>query len=386
MEDYLHFTETFSNYILMPDGNGRDMLHVPELRQMWTHLQVFVKHHFRAQAGHLCGTPEGLAAQLQEQEQAQHALRQFSVMAEQLFEGHPLCTFNLHTLNCRLAVQQKVRGHTSFYGEWWVESLVQELKSTVRGRSTRTPEPAAVNDMAMRQALQAAKAAHPNLRTVDEWVSSWDTGAMRGKNLDPGVSGLGLLGSGRALLVRTELPEARKALSVHVRDFQPVGWSQHHVEDASFLLYQYAYKGATAEDPSLIIQSKAYLRARSRVSCYALVRIEEGDELVTYVAHVLYFLLCTPQPTSSLSTPIPPQLRLAIADLYRVHASSTGDSPTPGVQPVLYKVTNLGSPLRQHRAYPLDLEYIQRKVVYMGEVGNKVGHFGTYEVVSNTVE
>ena len=47
MEDYLHWTEAFSLYILRPEG-AQEILHSEVIRTMWRQLRAFIVHHFRA--------------------------------------------------------------------------------------------------------------------------------------------------------------------------------------------------------------------------------------------------------------------------------------------------------------------------------------------------
>lgn len=57
MEDWLHFTETFSVGILQPDADGRELLPQPYL-QMWSLLRTAVVHYFRASRAEATATRE----------------------------------------------------------------------------------------------------------------------------------------------------------------------------------------------------------------------------------------------------------------------------------------------------------------------------------------
>ena len=368
MEDYLHWTEAFSLYILRPEG-AQEILHSEVIRTMWRQLRAFIVHHFRA-------LPESLtpAQVLQQRELAAASLMEFSTLAEQHFEGHPLCTYNLHLLNCRLALQQECRGHTSHCGEWWVERLVQHVKSTVRGRHTQTPEIVAVNDLILLQALHLNKSLHQGLKTFDEWVPAWGGGEMQGQNLDPGDGFVGMLGSGKDVKgVKT--PEvATNVLLVqkYIREFQPAGWEEEDIGQKQMYIYQHAYKGASADHQSMVLQSQIYKRARTRVSTFALVEYEEGDppELVTYVAQAQYFLRC-------LQAEGDPEkdIRLAVCNLYKTQLLEG-----------LYVVANFGCPRQKWTGYPVAIEHLTRKLLYYGVPGSRDALFSVYDTVSGVLE
>lgn len=402
MEDYLHFAETFSTYLLRPEGTSH-VLHDARLRQMWLDLQTFVRHHFRSLPQTLDNEEVGQARNA-----ASEALLRYSCAAQEHFEGTPLCTYNLHVLNCRLPTQQVTRGHTSFYGEWWVEYLVQLVKSTVRGRATTSPELVAVNDLQLAQKLHLTHSCHSNLKTVDELIPEWDSGNMQGYNLDMGHAGLGLLGSGRSPRRRDEMGDVIRALQQYLNHFPSPEWDGIPMDKVRFTLYQHAYKGATQEDPSMVLQSESYRRARSRMSCYVSVVYEEAQGLVTYVAHVKYFMVCQPPAAETAGQgevsgdgsedehrdPVPStstdpaganpasssrynnhsELRIAVSDLYRA-VEEDG----------LYKVTRFGNPEARYTGYPVELGLFRRKLMHMGKVGAPLAYFSRYEAVSNSV-
>jgi hypothetical protein len=55
------------------------------------------------------------------------------------------------------------RGHTSYLSEYWVESMVQLMKSTIRGRATTRPELMAVNTLVLLHTLAVMKEQYPSL-------------------------------------------------------------------------------------------------------------------------------------------------------------------------------------------------------------------------------
>ena len=91
-----------------------NILHDQRLVEMWSLLRKYTLHVFRPLPDL---DPDAALAAFEE---ASACLWDFSVLAELHFEGTPLCTYNLHLLNCRMLAQQSQRGQTSSYGEWWV--------------------------------------------------------------------------------------------------------------------------------------------------------------------------------------------------------------------------------------------------------------------------
>ncbi len=88
MEDWLHFVETFSKYVL------RGVLS-PQLATMWGHLVAAVDHYFRPTQW---ASPEAF----QEASRAAHdRLRAFANMAEELEFPYTSFTPNLHMLICQ---------------------------------------------------------------------------------------------------------------------------------------------------------------------------------------------------------------------------------------------------------------------------------------------
>ncbi|BDA51631.1 hypothetical protein COCOBI_19-1870 [Coccomyxa sp. Obi] len=99
MEEWIHFVESWSPYILadLPKCGG-PILPDPRLRQMWTLLREATLHYVSATPGN--GT-------LEEQQAAHDKLQQYAKLVEQHF-GIRTCTYNLHLLVCRAADQGRV--------------------------------------------------------------------------------------------------------------------------------------------------------------------------------------------------------------------------------------------------------------------------------------
>ena len=161
---------------------------------MWKNLREGVIHHFRL----LDVTEDTEDAGRQLMLDAHNKLRRYSELAERHI-GPSICTYNLHMANCRLLRQQASRGHTVYYGEWWMEQLVQSMKSTVKYRTSKNPEPVIVNAVLLLKAMAIAQTRY-NLKTLEDHIP--DSQEMKGFNLDQNHEKLLLLGNGRR--VRSE--------------------------------------------------------------------------------------------------------------------------------------------------------------------------------------
>lgn len=94
MENWLHWTETFSVVILQPYKQGGvfcEVFHDARVSSMWQSLRAIVFHFMRPMAEH---AQETAVAQVQEH------LRLYSRLVQEVF-GPSACNYNLHMINCR---------------------------------------------------------------------------------------------------------------------------------------------------------------------------------------------------------------------------------------------------------------------------------------------
>ena len=117
MEEWLHFTETWSNVILQPykDSKGKTVhiLHDDELRAAWKALRHVVSHLMRADDEHVSAQACTAVAE---------ALATYSKHVESVF-GLRACTYNLHMIVCRYAMLCK---HHKPYCNQWSLGLAQK--------------------------------------------------------------------------------------------------------------------------------------------------------------------------------------------------------------------------------------------------------------------
>ena len=345
---------------------------------MWSLLRKYTLHVFRPLPDL---DPDAALAAFEE---ASACLWDFSVLAELHFEGTPLCTYNLHLLNCRMLAQQSQRGQTSSYGEWWVEQLVQLMKSTLRYRNTTTPELVAVNDLLLRHALARVKVQHPHLKDFDELVPEWGSGAMHGKNLDVRWRGVQLLGSGRRVKEGSR-SEAVSALERHLKDFPLENLRFDELDLETLLLYEHCYKEAKGADDEMVILSDSYLRSRSRISKYALVDYEERNGLVWYVCAMKYYIKALKKKRHTgvvenrerreeeeAVAQAEDAIRIGVADLYRAEI----------VQQEFGHLVKIRKAHPTQTGYGVGIEHLRAKLVYMAKPSAPDAFFATFSMNS----
>eukprot|EP00879_Flechtneria_rotunda_P003052 GHRR01003272.1.p2 GENE.GHRR01003272.1~~GHRR01003272.1.p2 ORF type:complete len:158 (+),score=16.85 GHRR01003272.1:1819-2292(+) len=149
MEDWLHWTQTWSVYILIPH-NGQSCWIL-----RWS------------TSGNTCGLASCTSARVEPlpdcAQTADDAGDKQKIYAEAVNEhfGSHICKFNLHVLICRLLYQEGARGKAAYGNEYWVENLIQWVKSVVKGRTTKYPELVLVYDTLTDEALVSWCRQHP---------------------------------------------------------------------------------------------------------------------------------------------------------------------------------------------------------------------------------
>lgn len=142
MEEWLHWTDCFSLYVLHSHGGDPNKVVMPvvtrkddagldrefDLGRMWEMLRTAMLHYLRYDQFSEAAC-----------DSAAVTFKQFCCDSELVF-GMKFATYNMHLLACRLREQERARGHVAFATEFWVERGVQQVKSGVKFRTTRCPE------------------------------------------------------------------------------------------------------------------------------------------------------------------------------------------------------------------------------------------------------
>lgn len=325
MEDWLHWTEVWSVFVLRPytvDGVEKPILH-PEAAKMWEHLRRGLLYFCRSYP------VEGVAQSVDE---AAAALREYAVLVEKRF-GPRMCKYNLHLLVCRLARQEKARGRVAHSTEYWIENLIQWAKSTLRYRTTKYPELVLASDMLVDDAIVRNTSLHADVRAkLGEWQHIDGQGTTPRCPDDGGFDGSQLLGPGvvlgRADRARSGVDEI---VQQFVADFKPEGWAEGMVGQADMWQYKYAHAGGTE-----LLHSTSYMRPRSRVSYNVLCQFWEGrvieglddgvveDCPTDYIGQIKYFVKVVPPAVMDTEGVVQAEvLRLAVMDLHLVQLVST---------------------------------------------------------------
>lgn len=183
------------SYVDYNNDGGEEVFPKPELREAWNALRSGLLHYFRFQSGNFASA----------RKEAQRNLFKYAQLVEQHMD-YRLLTYNLHMLNCRLYDQETARGHVFSTMEFWVERMVQYMKSNVKFRTTAKPELLFVSDLLIDDRLAELRS---TLVSIDGMFSSdgargrnalQHDGNVRMDRADP-VSKSQLLGYGRKCTV-----------------------------------------------------------------------------------------------------------------------------------------------------------------------------------------
>jgi hypothetical protein len=288
MENWAHWTETWSVYVLRP-YKGVNIL--PDaLSKMWDFLRRGLLYFMRVcPQVDVPTTAEG----------AKRLLKRYGAEAERLF-GPTACSYNLHMLVCRLADQEDARGKVAFGTEYWIELCVQQAKTIIDGRSTQFPEITLVKDLLVCRALSRMYSTG-GILSYDESVGT-AAQPMMASNVDEGdAEGCQLLGSGRSMTAEESnlaSSAVRDLWSNFSNELEPLGWTSFLLSQAEVLVYCHADSGGPTSE---IIHSQAYERPKVKESFY--VRVSYIEELgrsrpareVNYVAKVRFFIKIIPE-------------------------------------------------------------------------------------------
>ena len=121
MEEWLHFTTVFSDFIFMPHETTGTVILEGDNAVAWCCLQEACRHYLAWDPCQLSSVEEWRRSN----QSAHKALIEYAQLAEQRFPS--LCKFNLHMVICRLQEQAMAWGHTAKDLEFWVEREVGSL-------------------------------------------------------------------------------------------------------------------------------------------------------------------------------------------------------------------------------------------------------------------
>ena len=336
MEDYLHFLE-YSRYIFH-DEAGRSLFPCPDVKAAWESLRAGILHYFRYEEGGFSDDARSAAF---------YNLYDFAQRWERLV-GLRGCTYNLHLLLCRLHDQESARGHVSHETDFWVERMIQYMKSDVKFRTTGCAELLFLNGLLLDDAVATMRAA-PH-------IGDWDGGLLDGGSRAPWCDAREAAGAAAA---RDEGGRYEGVIFMALGHGTPLSQQngQHAISlwsgggsgylgdcgnavigpDWAALLGSDGLDGAVSvtsfsracKEGGDELQSEQHSRARTRESFWAVCMFLEADGVggereVPYVARILRFLKFESLQLEAL--------RAAEVALYRC------SKPAPG----LYQVDRYG--------------------------------------------
>eukprot|EP00798_Chlamydomonas_sp_ICE-L_P026657 gene26656-4026_t len=262
----------------------------------------------------------------------------------------------------KLSAQESAHGHPVQTLEFWVERMIQQMKSSTKFLTTGCPEFLYVKGMLIDNRLAELRSQHINLKSFDDYIPNYQHRPFSGDGFDSGNGYDQLLGKGVAYSgVKKEW-----AVAVLSRLIQE---DEMH-EDPEVLPWYEAFRLELVEWPELTIREHVYAhakgdtiftslghkRSRTRESLHCLVWYTIGNVRSLFAGKIKCFLIIVGLTTRS-GVPLPP-LRVAVADFY----------PAKEVIPsYMYEVECM------YRDPPADVQERDYPVL-LGTMGTKVVH------------
>lgn len=235
MEDWLHWTETYSLYI------ARDIL-PPTMEAAWQALRKSVVHYARLDETTLSAS---------EREAARDNLRAYAVFVDKYLPADE-CTLNLHTVVCHTYEQESQTGSIFEMSEYWIERLIGTLKKCVKYRMTTQPEKVIVGYYLLKRRLL-------QLSRFIKSVEYKEQTSHTIKDEESTEGGSFCLQSGQIMEVLGEVGEVER--NATEASLERMSIDVFEIDNQSVVIkFKSAYLGGE------IVQSKAYLLARERVS------------------------------------------------------------------------------------------------------------------------
>jgi hypothetical protein len=240
MEDWLHFVETYSVFVL------RDILH-PELAEAWEHLRAAVLHYMRLDDDTL--RPE-------KREAARDHLRAYAVAVETYLPVY-MCKFNLHLIVCHSYDQETELGSIFELLEFWIERGVGENKQAVKYRLTSAPEKVVVGHHNLSRRLFQLSLV-PDLQNLPE--KFFPKRGQHAKVDEAAPDESSLMGPGELVFLTGSEAASGGSDEQAVLDCLSRYSLHFPLNNVETWRFKVAWIGGE------LVQSKIYLRARSRVS------------------------------------------------------------------------------------------------------------------------
>eukprot|EP00798_Chlamydomonas_sp_ICE-L_P024415 gene24416-10015_t len=303
MEDYLHFLDCYSSYLF------HGVALPPKAAEMWSLLRDGLLPYFRF--------ANETVYNVNSRANAKVSLLAYAKMVESAV-GPKGCTYVLHVMCCRLSAQESAHGHPVQTLEFWVERMIQQMKSSTKFLTTGCPEFLYVKGMLIDNRLAELRSQHINLKSFDDYIPNYQHRPFSGDGFDSGNGYDQLLGKGVAYYgVKKEW-----AVAVLSRLIQE---DEMH-EDPEVLPWDEAFRLELVEWPELTIREHVYAhakgdtiftslghkRSRTRKSLHCLVWYTIGNVRSPFVGKIKCFLIIVGLTTRS-GVPLPP-LRVAVAD------------------------------------------------------------------------
>jgi hypothetical protein len=210
MEDWLHFVETFAEYILA------DAL-PPVVQEMWEELRYAVVHYCRVGDPAVCITDA-------ERKTVAGKLRRYAKLMEEHAFPNGMITCNLQQSVCRLPAQEVARGQVGKDAQWWVERLMHMYKRQLGKRVSRCPDKTFAKLLLLVQRLDKLRLEDPSVKGFDEWVPEYRAAQLEPPCVDDGDEASDTVLMGKGVPVgRKSKTAVLQLLKAYLRDMPVAG-------------------------------------------------------------------------------------------------------------------------------------------------------------------
>lgn len=279
-------------------------------------------------------------------------------------QAHQATCIQAGAVSCRALDQQAIQGVVDH--EYWVENLIQKVKSTIKHRSRSDPEVLVVNTTLQKMALAIAKRDQgfrrgaPYVQWFDEFCPEHRCADLPAGNTDTGAAnGTQLIGKG------SSPPDADRLVQLlqrHRNDYsqQWTAWPQLSIDSTQIFQYDRAQIGASLE----LLHSDAYQRPKKRKSIYAILDLDKEG---LFIAKMQRFLKVQAIPHDSGSPARSAETgclieakRFTVATLYRT-------SPLPDSDSILgscFSVLKSEVSKPKYALYAVPVDELQSKAVW----------------------
>lgn len=339
MEEFLHFSESYSAYIFHEEYPGQ-VFPSPEMKRAWTHLNKALTHYWRFEQG---GYHESNRLAAREN------LFAFAALWEELV-GPTGCTYNLHLLLCRLSTQEAEMGAVCLFAEFWVERMIQYLKENIKFRTPVNPEVVFVK-LALLDHKLALMATEHDIKAYTNDGASWRSASRAAAKAVGGddsydvgdhINGDHIMMGGKGNTLSETSNEFTHALclwEVYLREMGEgakdlIGEEWYDkitvwldLKIGRFLIHSFSRCSRYGPGVSHELHAASYTRTTARDNTWVLLHFTEGDVNVPYIGRIRQFIKYSNLPSEPLPLEFKPLRAAHLQPMYRASQPALNDTP-----------------------------------------------------------